>query len=382
MPDSELYREYDREEAISFFGEEASAQSLCDGQWVILPHTILCFANLGKWPSMSHFKNGARFCWVAEKPYQSGLFGAVPTEILSGKTGDRNILLFARKSDSRRFLFLGHLAPAHSHGHRGKHNFGSADLPLSPTLPSRIWADLGGFRVGDLNHAALDAALDRLRGTTTSIEHFEIFRSLVEYWHGPIRPKNGYTNDELQRIRMPEILKRWYSWAGQRTEIMSGQNSLKEPRELKVLDDGRLLFYVENQGCYLWAIEPHVDDPPVFGQECGGKTWQSLGYSLSQHLMLACIFEAVMRSPYGAWDAGLGERAMIKLAEVMRPLPIAQWGWCEMQFWAGNGVFGMIADNGSDQNGRRFGVYLGAKSEEPLTFLKSIEHQNWEYKAF
>jgi hypothetical protein len=238
------------------------------------------------------------------------------------------------------------------------------------------------LRGGDRNHAVVDAALDRLRTLTTSAERFDILQTLVEYWHAAVVVKDSYSERELYEFRMPGVLKRWYLWAGRRTEIMSGQNFLKEPRELKILSDGRLLFYVENQGCYSWATELNGDDPPVYGQECGANVWQSLGYTLSEHLILACISEAVMCAPYGAWDVGLPETAMRRISEVIRPLPIAPWGWCNMQFWAGNGVFGMVSENGRDQDGSVYGVYLGAKSEEPLAVLKSIEHQNWDYRAF
>ena len=168
MPEPTLYHDYDRHEAIALFGSEAEARSLCDGQWLIFPNVIVCLATLGDWPSMSHFKTSSRFCWVADKPYRTGFNGAVPTEILSGKTGGRTIRLFARKKNGERFIFLGELAPAYSHGYKGKHNFGNADLGLSPTLASRVWIDLGGLGPGNVDHPAVDAALDRLRKPTTS----------------------------------------------------------------------------------------------------------------------------------------------------------------------------------------------------------------------
>jgi hypothetical protein len=386
MLEPTLYQEYERHEALSLFGSEADSQSLCDGQWIILPKVILCFTVLGDWPKMSHFKSASRFCWVADKPYQAGdrqLYAAVPNEIRAGQTVDRLILLFVRKKDGTRFVFLGKLAPAYSFGVRGKHDYGNADLALSPTLPSRVWADLGGLRPGDLDHAAVDAALDILRKPATVEDRLSVLRRLVEYWHGPIRPADGFSEDDLQHVRMPDVLKLWYRWAGRRKEIMSGQNFLRDPDELKLTPDGRLVFYVENQGCYYWATGADGDDPPVFGRESESDPWEPENKSLSEHLIIACIFEAVMcHSPYGAWDVGLGEDAMTKVAEVIRPFPIPPWGWYQMQFWAGNGVFAIVHDNGEDYGKRVYGVYLGAKTEQPLAFLKSIPHDNWEYQAF
>ena len=385
MPEPTLYQEYDRHEVIGMFGSEADAHSLCDGQWIIFPKTILCLTTLGEWPKMSQFTTGSEFCWVADKPYlasEGQLYPAVPKEIRAGQTGDRSIRLFVRNKDCTKFVFLGELKPACSFGYRDKDSYGYADLDLSPTLPGRIWTKIGGFKPGDLNHAGVEAALDRLRKPTTVEERFSVLRQLAEYWHGPIQPDDGFSEDELQHVRMPNVLKWWYRWAGRRKEIMSGENFLREPNELKLTDDGYLVFYVENQGCYFWATLPEGDDAPVFGRENASKLWEPLNILLSEHLILACIFEAVMSSPYGAWDMGLGEQAMKQVAEVIQPIPIHSWGWCQMQFWSGNGVFGIVSENSEYDGKRTYSIYLGAKTEHPLQFLKSIEHDQWEHKSF
>jgi hypothetical protein len=56
---------------------------------------------------------------------------------------------------------------------------------------------------------------------------------------------------------LPLPLRWWYRWAGKRSEVMSGQNFLFEPRpddQLKYrqlrIEDGHLRFYIENQGVY------------------------------------------------------------------------------------------------------------------------------------
>jgi hypothetical protein len=120
--------------------------------------------------------------------------------------------------------------------------------------------------------AALDQALDRLRQPTTVHDRLGILQQLVEFWHGPIRPEDGMRDAEMTSLPLPLPLHRWYRWAGKRSEIMSGQNILFVPRDfqnknrmLQVIN-GRLLFYVENQGVYQWSTLQHGDDPPVFGR--------------------------------------------------------------------------------------------------------------------
>jgi hypothetical protein len=70
MGEPRLYERYERSEAIALFGSEAEPRSLCDGQWVIFPHVVIGFSEIGEPPKKSHFASGGEFCWVADKPYQ------------------------------------------------------------------------------------------------------------------------------------------------------------------------------------------------------------------------------------------------------------------------------------------------------------------------
>ena len=70
MGEPRLYERYDHGEAIALFGAEDESRSHCDGQWVIFPHVVIGFAEIGEPPKASHFTSGGGFCWVADKPYQ------------------------------------------------------------------------------------------------------------------------------------------------------------------------------------------------------------------------------------------------------------------------------------------------------------------------
>ena len=76
MGEPKLYERYDRHEAITLFGQEGKAQVLCDGQWVIFPDVVLCFAEVGDPPRSSHFRSGGEFCWVAAPDDGASRFGA------------------------------------------------------------------------------------------------------------------------------------------------------------------------------------------------------------------------------------------------------------------------------------------------------------------
>jgi len=234
--------------------------------------------------------------------------------------------------------------------------------------------------VADRSTAALDAALDRLRAPTTAEDRFRILQQLVEYWHGPIGPQDAMNTGDLAHVRLPQPLRSWFLWAGNRPEIMSGQNFLLSPEQIRMEDD-HLLFYIENQGVYRWATLPEGSDPPVFGRYNDGEPWQLEDVSLSEHLILACLFESIMGAPYGASNAWIKQDTLFQITNALQPLAIATWRWPgATRFYARNGVFMYAAQNEiAGEIGHS--VWIGAKTQAPLAFLKPHIDDKWEYVA-
>ncbi len=384
MSDLNLYGWYDHGEAIALLGAEDESQSHCDGQWVIFPQVVIGFAEIGELPRKSHFTNGGEFCWVAEKPYQVNddqHMKFVPQDVIS-LHADRPILLFVRPHGSERYRYVGHLEPACKFSLSGRDNWGEAYFSLSPALPSEVWAEIGDFSPGDLDHAAIDAALERLRCPSNVEERLWVLRQVVEYWHGPISPKDGFSDQELKGLTMPYPLRWWYRWAGRRERIMRGQNFLLAPDKLRV-QDGLLEFYVENQYCYQWGTHVEGEDPPVFGRSETTDTWNPEGIALSEHLILACLFEATMcHSPYGASASWLEQSVLDKIIEYIPPIAINPWRWGgSAQLFAKGGAFMYTMPNGEIKGEQGYSVWIGAKIEHPLRFLKPFIDKKWEYVA-
>jgi hypothetical protein len=230
-------------------------------------------------------------------------------------------------------------------------------------------------------HAAADAALDRLRGPTTPADRLQVLRELVYYWHGPIGPDDGLPQEVLRELRIPEALRWWYGWAGRRTNILSGQNYLLDPDRLK-LDPGGdvLVFYGENQWVYEWATLPEGDDPPVFGRYRSDDPWEPEEITLSEHLILACLMEGLMHAPYGASAAWLESERLAEIARTIPPIAINPWRWLgPARFYARGGAFMMSMPNGAANGADGFSVWLGAKTRQPLQFLKPLLDESWEY---
>jgi len=380
-----LYARYERHDAIALFGSESKARSLCDGQWLVFADAVVCLTLLGEPPKMSHFEKASRFCWVAGKPFRvrrHEYITFVPDEVIgnNGKTPKRPIYLFVQPPASPKYVYVGRLEPSYMQEvtQGNPDNFGKAYFHLDPTLPSEVYQDLGGYDPGDTNHAELDRLLGSLDAETSKEHRLEVLKHLVEYWHGPIGPSDGYSAEELEGIALPETLRSWFQWAGKRDGIMSGENRLLAPGESE-MKDGLLVFYVENQWCYEWGTLPEGDDPPVFGREPGNR-WEPEGLRLSEHLVLACMYEAITcHARYGAYNEWLPQDRIEQIVQHIPALPLNPWGWLgETRFFAHAGAFMhvMVFDNGEENGGS---VMIGAKTEHPLAFLKPMIDGLWEY---
>ncbi|HEX3939374.1 MAG TPA: hypothetical protein VHX43_17865 [Xanthobacteraceae bacterium] len=382
------------------FGDPAEARRLCDGQWLIFPENIVCMAAIGAAPNASHFEGASRFCWVADQPFWVDDQGApyfVPSQVVGSSEPRLPIQLFVRVPHAQQYLYAGQLSPSHAQRSPGRENYGMAWFDLKPPIPSSVWERLG-LRLGNLNFVGVDQALDRLRGPTTVHDRLGALQELVNFWHAPIRPEDGMSDAEIGGVALPLPLRWWYRWAGKRNEVMSGQNFLFVPRDYRhkyrilAVMDGRLHFYVENQGVYQWATLPNGDDPPVFGRYEYRGRWVREQTTLSEHLILACLFEAVMcHANYGASAAWLEEEKFAAITRRIPPLAVPQWRWLETRFFAGQGAFMFAAENG---HGRPYGknrnrgtakryysVHIGAKTDAPLQFLKPLIDDRWGYVA-
>ena len=233
-----------------------------------------------------------------------------------------------------------------------------------------------------MDHATVDVALDRLRHPINVEERLWVLQQIVAYWHGPIRPEDGFSEQALEGNSMPYPLRWWYRWAGRRSGIMSGQNFLRPPNQLTI-KDGLLEFYVENQYCYQWGTHIGGNDPPVLGRSETTNPWEPEGIVLSEHLILACLFEATMcHSLYGASASWLEQSVLDKIIEHIPPISINPWRWGgSARFYAKGGAFMYTMPNGEFKGKQGFSIWIGSKSERPLQSLKPYIDNDWEHVA-
>ena len=181
---------------------------------------------------------------------------------------------------------------------------------------------------------------------------------------------------------IPYPLRWWYRWAGRRTKVMSGQNILLGPCELIIRDD-LLAFYGENQWCYEWATQFEGDDPPVFGRPEPDDPWEPQGHdALRAPDPRLSLRGGHVPLPYGAAASWLGASALEKIIEQIPPMAINPWKWGgSVRFYAKGGAFMYTMPNGEIDGEEGYSVWIGAKTEHPLGFLKPYIDEGWEYVA-
>lgn len=256
---------------------------------------------------------------------------------------------------------------------------------LEPALDITGWLPFEGLRTRNLNFDSVDLAFDRLRQPTLIEDRLSVLQYVVNYWHGPVRPQDGLSDADLAGLRLPAALRWWYRWAGRRSEIMSGQNFWFTPGDKQrtdhppVMVDDRLFFYTENQSVYQWATLPDGDDPPVFGRYENTEPWEREDIRVSEHLILTCLFEAIMcHAKYGASAAWLDADRLDIIVRNIPPLAIPPWRWLGSRFFAHSGAFMCTADQGIFEGKKWYSVSIGAKTEHPLQFLKPLLDESWE----
>ncbi len=343
----ELYHQYSRPAAIASVGRDGASSIPRGRDWHIFPHAILCFCEVGNEQARrSHFSSGSRFHWVADQRSRvdEGPYGFLPSEVEGGRQDARPILLFVRPIETTEYTFVGRLTPCYAYGFDGDHPFGIADFTLTPTLPNAVWRNLGDLIVPADDYGDIDRLIQSLAEPLSVQDRLSVLERLIAYWHGPCRPEDGYSDEELAGVALPLPLplRWWYHYGGKRRGILSGQNRLLAPADLEDVDGGRLLFYVENQAVYLWATAQRGEDPAVWGKfNDGENSWVEEEVNLSGFLIQACVLEAIFSANYGASVSSAGQETLERVVAPLRPVPLGAWRWpaYPSRFFAGQGDF-------------------------------------------
>jgi hypothetical protein len=198
-------------------------------------------------------------------------------------------------------------------------------------------------------------------------------------WLGPPQDDSVPVPDEVRDV-VPRALREFYRltsrWPG-----LFKQNELLGPNELSQAE-GRIVFYVENQGVFAWATEAGGDDPRVWGRwNEPGEEWQPEEEPLSRFLVQAVLYEATVRAPFRATAAWLEPDELGRALEPLDPLPYGAWRWpaYPTRFHAGEDVVAVVMPNATEEDETSSSLFVGARTEEAITFLEDVVDDSWEY---
>jgi hypothetical protein len=202
-------------------------------------------------------------------------------------------------------------------------------------------------------------------------------RAFLEWWHGqPTRPPVRVEDGPLpEPIRVLASLAAVWPRAFAQNKLAAGPDLLR--------DQDRIVFYVENQGVYLWATDGIGRDPVVWGRfNDPGERWLAEREPLSRFLVQIVMFEAIMGAVHAASASWLSLAQLEAILEPLQQAPFGSWRWPAEPTWfyTGDDLLAIANPNGPTPAGPadRFEVFVAARRPDALAYLAEISDVEWD----
>ncbi|HYU15058.1 MAG TPA: hypothetical protein VEL05_03275 [Candidatus Acidoferrum sp.] len=357
MSSFEAFAEYSRAEVRARLGAARE-----EGAFFVAAGRAACLARLGTAPAQARFTDRSTLAWRGE----------CPDAVL--KERPMLVDVFVQRGPDA-FSYVGQ-AQVVGHEYDAAGQLLDVRFHLPEALPRKRWLEFrGSTELSDPPGPPAEAEISRLTRESGLFERMGALRTFLERWHG-IRLDRRPSRRAARGLPAP-LAELHRLVAG--VEGVIAQNLLVEP----TLEDGRLIFYVENQGVCHWATETTGDDPPVWWRlNEPGEVWQREEEPLSGFLIQLVLFEAMLGASCGAHPGTLDAAAAERLCERMRPLPLGTWLWpgqgMQSRFYAREGALMFLAAAGDGW----FDGWLAARRPEALTFLEDLVADTWCHVAF
>lgn len=116
--------------------------------------------------------------------------------------------------------------------------------------------------------------------------------AFITRWYGAVAGDGGIATASAGAI--PDEITAWHRAAASTGVRVTFQDYPVALPELARAGDGMMVFWVENQGAYWWAVDPDDESRMVFSQELGSDAWQATGETLDEFLLHVTISEAIV----------------------------------------------------------------------------------------
>lgn len=111
-------------------------------------------------------------------------------------------------------------------------------------------------------------------------------------WYGP--PTTDPGRSTITAVPIPTALSEWYRTTSRWSTQLVFHNRVVPPHEIKIAQ-GKVLFWVENQGCCYWATDATSESSAVYVREEWGpdSAWRQICESLESFLLHVIVDEAI-----------------------------------------------------------------------------------------
>lgn len=228
-----------------------------------------------------------------------------------------------------------------------------------------------------------DLAAETGAAVTDRPRLWRFVRGFAAAWRTPLRDGDGVPAAELDAVErrlgvpLPAAMREAYGLFGRRADLTANQDRFGIG-ELG-LDDGMLVFRVENQSCTSWAVPAGAlseEDPPVYFLDPLTDDWRPHLDRFSLCCLDVVLSEAVLGGDAGHHDnRDLDEAAVAELARRYRRLPIPDypvWGAADgppVRWFTGPDV--LLRDDGRDW------LWALARTEPALERLRQDLPGDW-----
>ncbi|MEU9736470.1 hypothetical protein [Streptomyces sp. NPDC048002] len=143
-------------------------------------------------------------------------------------------------------------------------------------------------------------------------------------WYGAPKSPNARLRESPDA---PRELVEWHEISAQWGGEITSHNYAIPLAELAA-EDGKIPFWVENQGTWVWAFDPKSEDYFVYEREPSDEPtpWRRTGERLSDFLIHATIMEAILGAPTTKVAQGVSADWLWS-REGSHEFPFPAWAW-------------------------------------------------------
>ncbi|MEU6673448.1 hypothetical protein [Streptomyces sp. NPDC046925] len=172
-------------------------------------------------------------------------------------------------------------------------------------------------------------------------------------------------------------LTQWHEISAQWDGGINSHNYPIPLSELEV-ESGKVPFWVENQGTWLWAFDPDSQDHLVYEREpsVDPKPWTSTGESLSDFLIHATVMEAILGAPTRKIATGVDFEWLLT-REDASVLPFPAWNWPARESRILIGENWLALAHPSDGHQVGYDITLAAVAPEHLAWAEAAPGIKW-----